>query len=92
MISGASGPNSAMTGKVSHDNYLLNEGHSSKMDALIEDVRKDVETTKRQVAEKFFSSTLRYSFSNPSCFGLFTANIVLLVSSSHAGPTPSISS
>jgi len=48
IISGASGLNSStLMGKASHDNYLLNEGHSSKMDALIKDVREDVETTKR---------------------------------------------
>lgn len=48
MISGESGlDSSALTGKAFHDSYLLKEGHSSKMDALIEDVRKDIETTKR---------------------------------------------
>jgi len=58
MISGACGPNSSdLIDKASHDNYLLKEGHSSKMDALIKDVREDIETTKRQVAGQNFSSS-----------------------------------
>jgi len=51
VISGANDQNLIDTSsKASHYNYLLKEGHSSKMEALIEDVRKDIETTKRQVA------------------------------------------
>jgi len=60
MISGASGSDSStMTGKAFHESYLLKEGHSSKMDALIEDVRKDIETTKRQVAAQISNHSFR---------------------------------
>jgi SWI/SNF-related matrix-associated actin-dependent regulator of chromatin subfamily A3 len=58
MINGVSGSHqSASTIKTYHDNYLLKEGNSSKMDALIEDVRKDIEITKRQVTRQISPHT-----------------------------------
>lgn len=38
---------STLNAKGLHDNYLREMGHSSKMEALIEDVRRDVDSTKR---------------------------------------------
>lgn len=49
-IPGATGPNSlSLDAKAPRDDYLLQTGHSSKMESLIEDVCKDIDSTKRQV-------------------------------------------
>jgi SNF2 family DNA or RNA helicase len=49
-IPGVTGPKSlSFQAKALRDDYSLRRGHSSKMEALIEDVCKDIESTKRQV-------------------------------------------
>jgi len=60
--------NLAKTTKGLEENYLLDTGHSSKIDALIEDVRKDIESTKRLVGRrKAFTSFFSRAVANNFC-------------------------
>jgi SNF2 family DNA or RNA helicase len=70
-------------GEDTRDNYLLREGFSSKMQALVEDVRRDLDTKKRYVYP--YPPAVRF------LEGLLICGMICIASSFPAGHEPSTS-